>query len=96
MCLLKSDILLPGGSHRKSILKKQQSCDSSPDLIPHSDQGDNDDHGGDGEDDDVDDHEGDGDDNDVDDLGGDSDDGEVDDHEGDGNEDSYDHVALRH
>ena len=28
-----------GGSHRKSILKKQQSCDSSPDLIPHSDQG---------------------------------------------------------
>jgi len=26
------------GGHRKSILKKQQSCDSSPDLIPHSDQ----------------------------------------------------------
>ena len=26
-------------SHRKSILKKQQNCDSSPDLIPQSDQG---------------------------------------------------------
>jgi len=25
-------------SHRKSILKKQQNCDSSPDLIPQSDQ----------------------------------------------------------
>lgn len=32
-----------GGVHsecqRRSILKKQQSCDTSPDLIPHQDQG---------------------------------------------------------